>query len=70
MIISAKLRIGWIRQVLNVSDIKLRKDTWVIYCKRNQVMKVLELKGSYCWDLDDGVILTEESETMVFELGL
>lgn len=63
VIISAMMRIRWVRQVSNVGDIKLRKDMWVIYCKRNQVMEVLKLKGSYCWNLVDGDILTEESET-------
>lgn len=33
-------------------SVTLRKDTWVFYCKRNQVMEMLELNGSYCWDLD------------------
>lgn len=47
IIISAMMRIRWIRHVSNVSDIKLRKDMWVIYWKRNQVMEVLKLKGSY-----------------------
>lgn len=31
--------------------------------ERNQVMEVLKLKGSYCWNLVVGEILTEESET-------
>lgn len=35
---------------------------WVIYCKRNQVLEVLKLKGSYCWNLVIGEILIEESE--------
>lgn len=34
---------------------------WVIYCKRNQVLEVLKLKGSYCWNLVIGEILIEES---------